>query len=143
MSPQTDPRVILYIDSDEDDHFLFGSLLKTVAPDCTLQSFMRAEDALAYLQKTEQPPFLILCEVLLPGMTGLELRRTIYADEQLRKRSIPFVFVSDPVIQSVIEEAFELTVQGFFEKSHNRQQQLEDLTLILNYWQTSFHPNKV
>jgi len=98
---------------------------------------------LTYLKQTDQQPFIILCEILLPGMTGLELRQIIQDDDALRKRCIPFVFMSNPVVPTVIEQAFELTVQGIFEKKDSRKQQEQELALIFRYWQTSFHPNKM
>lgn len=142
MLTSTGQEAIIYIDSDEDDHLLIGSLLNTLAPERPVRYFDRAEKALSYLQETDLQPFIILCEILLPGMTGLELRQFIQNDELLRKRCIPFVFISNPIIEPIIEQAFDLTVQGFFEKKDNRQQQEQELALILNYWQTSFHPNK-
>lgn len=138
--PSTGQQAVIYIDSDEDDHLLTGSLLHTLAPERPVYYFDRAEEALTYLKTSDQQPFLILSEILLPGMTGLELRQAIQEDEELRRRCIPFVFISNPI--PVIEQAFDLTVQGFFEKKDNRQQQEQELSLIFNYWQTSFRPNR-
>ncbi|QJD81669.1 response regulator [Spirosoma rhododendri] len=135
-------QTIVYIDSDHDDHFLIGTLFNEIAPERPVRYFSSAEPALAYLRQSEQQPFIILCEVMLRGMSGLELRETIQADEQLVKRCIPFIFMSNPVTQHLIEKAFGLTVQGFFEKSASRQQQKQELELIFKYWQTSYHPNR-
>ena len=143
MSPSTGQEAIIYIDSDEDDQLLIGSLFNTIAPERPVHYFDRAEAALTYLKQTDQQPFIILCEILLPGMTGLELRQVIQDDDALRKRCIPFVFMSNPVVPTVIEQAFELTVQGIFEKKDSRKQQEQELALIFRYWQTSFHPNKI
>ncbi len=53
----------------------------------------------------------------MPIMNGLELRRHIQENEGLRKKSIPFVFLSTAARPKEVEEAYNLTVQGFFVKA--------------------------
>ena len=48
---------------------------------------------------------------------GIELRIEMLKNSVLKKKSIPFVYLSTYAGQALIEEAYNLTVQGFFKKS--------------------------
>lgn len=76
-------------------------------------------------------------------MNGIQLSRVINADDYLRKKSIPFIFLSTSDSPIQVNEAYELTVQGFFKKPHS----VEELTTIIKgiyiYWANCLHPNNV
>ncbi len=76
-------------------------------------------------------------------MNGLELRRKIQEDERIRKKSIPFVFLSTAARRKEVEEAYDLTVQGFFVKASQLSDMERALELILTYWQQCKHPNSL
>lgn len=96
---------------------------------------------LQFLRTTHEKPFLILCDINMPVMNGLELRRKIDEDDFLRRKSIPFVFFTTYAVPQEVSQAYELTVQGFFEKGNNLKQLTDTLRLILEYWTVCRHPN--
>lgn len=99
------------------------------------------EEALKYLKEDDIVPILILCDVNMPGMNGLDLRKEIFKDGELRKKSIPFVFMSSDESEETIELAFEYAVQGYFKKANDFNSAVELLSLIIEYWKTSKLPN--
>ncbi|RIV23458.1 response regulator [Fibrisoma montanum] len=133
---------IIFIDDDEDDHVLLKPIWQSVAPENPLLVFTNGEEALDYLRSTDQRPFLIVAEVNLQLMNGLELRRQIEQDPVLRRKAIPFIFFTHPVHQQMVEEAYQLTIQGFFEKQQNVEQMRQQLQAIVNYWKACLHPNR-
>jgi len=133
---------IIFIDDDEDDHVLLKPIWQSVAPENPLLVFTNGEEALDYLRSTDQRPFLIVAEVNLQLMSGLELRRQIEQDQVLRRKAIPFIFFTHPVHQQMVEEAYQLTIQGFFEKQQNVEQMRQQLQAIVNYWKACLHPNR-
>ena len=88
---------ILYVGGDEDDRYLVTDALKEIG--CTNQviNFEDGPALIEYLQAAHERPFFILCDLHLPQISGLELKEIINADEKLKKRSIPFIFLSDAV----------------------------------------------
>nr|WP_293844792.1 response regulator [uncultured Arsenicibacter sp.] len=133
---------IVFIDDDPDDQLFFKPLLEEIAPENDIIIFSDGQKAIEFLRTTDQALFLIISEVSLNGMNGLELRRQIEADPLLRKKAIPFVFYTHPVYRHLVEEAYELTIQGFFEKHNNMARMRTQLQAIIDYWSNCLHPNR-
>ncbi|HUC82487.1 MAG TPA: response regulator [Flavisolibacter sp.] len=132
--------VILYIDDDPDDQEVIAQVFQELGVANKIVGLHDGEEALQYL-KTEEPPFLILCDYKLPRMDGTTLRRTIEADEELKAKAIPFVFVSTTVSKAMVEEVYNMNVQGLFEKGSRFEEIKEVMGQIYNYWQVCKHPN--
>jgi|SRR5688572_11015856 len=135
----TDPIVI--VEDDADDQYFIKSICDKLGVTSELLFFDNGKDALDYLKATNRKTFLILCDINMPIMNGLELRRQIQMDEKLRRKSIPFIFLSTAARPKEVEEAYDLTVQGFFVKASQLKDMEMDLELILKYWQNCKHPN--
>lgn len=133
---------IILIDDDLDDHFFVQAALEQIAPDKTLITFADPQEAFAYLQQTTDQPFLIISEIHMQPINGIELRRQIEQDKDLRQRAIPFIFYTDPIQESLVDQAYELTIQGFFQKSSSMQGVTNDLQSIMQYWSACYHPNR-
>lgn len=131
---------ILIIEDDLDDQFLMQKIFERIGLNNELIFFNNGKEAFTYLQETERETFLILCDINMPVMNGLELRAQINADEALRRKSIPFVFLSTAVRDADIDLAYDLTVQGFFQKENSLEQMQEVVTSIVRYWNKSKHP---
>lgn len=132
--------VILYIDDDTDDQEVVAQAFEELGIFNKVVDLRNGEQALHYL-RTEEPPFLILCDYKLPGMDGTTLRRNIEADEELRAKAIPFVFVSTTVSKAMVQEVYNMNVQGLFEKGSLFEEIKNVLEQIYNYWQVCKHPN--
>jgi CheY-like chemotaxis protein len=132
---------ILLVDDDADDRQLVESVCQSLLYNNPIIHFENGLQLLEYLSATREKPFLILCDINMPIINGLEVRRKIDEDESLRRKSIPFVFFSTKAVQREVAEAYELTVQGFFEKGDSLDQLTVRLRLILEYWTNCHHPN--
>jgi len=133
---------IIVIDNDVDDQEVFEDVLKSLDISNELVLLANCDDAFTYLRTTTAQPFIIFCDVNLPGLSGLEFKRKIDSEPQLRKKSIPFVFYSTSVDQKTVNDAYtQMTVQGFFQKSNSIEEIKRDIQLILDYWGECKHPN--
>jgi|SRR6185369_5889060 CheY-like chemotaxis protein len=133
---------IIVIDDDADDKDLFESILKELAVQNKRLWFANCKDAFDYLRTTEEQPFIIFCDVNMPGLAGIEFKRQIDEHPSLRKKSIPFIFYSTSVNQATVNEAYtKMTVQGFFQKKHRYEEVKRDIKLMLDYWHECRHPN--
>ncbi|HEY0609151.1 MAG TPA: response regulator, partial [Chitinophaga sp.] len=112
------PGPIIVIEDDIDDKEIFETVMQELNVSNPLIWFNNCDPAWAYLKTTSDQPFIIFCDVNLPRKNGIEFKREIDEDHQLRKKSIPFVFYSTAVNQHIVNEAYtQMTVQGFFQKS--------------------------
>lgn len=103
--------------------------------------FKNGSEALEYLLTTPEKPFLILADMLMPVMNGLELLSRINKDPYLHKKAIPFVFLTVGNSPHLVEEAYDLSTQGYFLKPHNYDKLKDQMKCILNYWYYAKHPN--
>ncbi|MEO5603965.1 MAG: response regulator [Cyclobacteriaceae bacterium] len=134
---------IIFIDDDVDDHFIFEEICKNLNLSNHYKFFHNGDAVLQYLRTTTDRPFIIFCDINMPQMNGLQLRKAINEDETLREKSIPFVFFSTAPSNQQIRQAYGLTVQGFFLKEQSFEETKNTFKLILEYWQKCKHPNSI
>ena len=132
---------IILIDDDTDEGEILADVFVRQSISNTLKCFLSGQEALNYLRTTDDKPFLILCDINMPQMNGIEVRRQITEEEYLRKKSIPFIFYTTSATQQAITAAYEMSVQGFFEKGKTIDLTKSMLRLIVDYWRTCRHPN--
>ncbi|MEZ0611297.1 response regulator [Fibrella sp. WM1] len=132
---------ILIIEDDEDDQYMINLALERLKVPNQRIFFPNGQEALTYLEVTTELPFLILCDVNMPLMNGLELRQCITDNETLKRKSIPFVFLTTASNPELVRAAYDETVQGFFKKATTYDSLQEQIRLIIAYWQSCLHPN--
>ncbi|MEH6681808.1 MAG: response regulator [Sediminicola sp.] len=134
--------VIVAIEDDIDDQEILESIVRELQVNNPIKWFPDTKSAFTYLLTTQDDIFLIFCDINLPGKNGLQFKKEIDANKELRKKSIPFVFLSTFAYQSDVAEAYtEMTVQGFFKKGTNYQEMKAMIATIFEYWKMSQHPN--
>jgi CheY-like chemotaxis protein len=127
---------------DDDDQYLIRQALEQLALPNQIITLADGQQALDFLLDTHERPFLILCDINMPLMNGLELRRKVNASDYLRKKSIPFVFLTTTASEYSVEEAYKESVQGFYQKATTYEALCQQLKLIISYWQNCLHPNR-
>ncbi|MFD2933260.1 response regulator [Spirosoma flavum] len=132
---------LISIEDDEDDQYLIARIIEALAIPNELLFFSNGEEALRYLETTSEQPFLILCDINMPIMDGLELRKRINKSDYLRKKSIPFVYLTTAASPELVRIAYDETVQGFHKKAAQYADFQEQIELIIKYWQNCLHPN--
>jgi CheY-like chemotaxis protein len=133
---------IILVEDDDDDIEIFKEVLKELDIPNQLISFKRPDNAYHFLEKNDEQPFIIISDMNLPGMSGLEFKNKLDANENLRKKSIPFIFYSTSAEKKYITTAYlNLTVQGYFRKADNLKEIKNQLRIIFEYWKICQHPN--
>lgn len=134
---------IIIIEDDADDQFFITDICESLKLSHKLKFFSDAERAFGYLKSTTDQPFLILCDINLPGMSGIDLRKLINGNDALRRKSIPFVFYSTATTKGQVNQAYDMAVQGFFVKEHSVKETKATLSTIFKYWERCVHPNSL
>lgn len=133
---------IILIEDDKDDQELIAEIISQSDHTNLLRIFPDGQEALDYLQANTDRHFLIICDINLPVINGLELKQRINGNERLRSKSIPFVFLSTTEDRSLVKEAFDMSVQGFFKKPSSYQELKVILEMVLNYWKHCEYPGE-
>jgi CheY-like chemotaxis protein len=138
--PYSGPIVI--VEDDVDDQEIVAEILKELEAPNELLIFDNCTDALHFLKFATKQPFIILCDINLPQLNGLEFKKDIDTDSALRQKCVPFIFFSTAATKPIVTEAYtRMTVQGFFQKSSNIKELKHQLYIIMEYWRLCKHPN--
>jgi CheY-like chemotaxis protein len=132
---------ILLVEDDVDDQEFITDALQKLGVANHVEIFDNGQKALDYLLTSEKQPFLILSDVNLPIMNGLQLKSEIQQNSYLKEKAIPFIFLSTSADAKAVREAFDLSVQGFFVKENTYEGMQQQLKQIVDYWKASRHPN--
>ena len=134
---------ILIIDDDVEELELIEEIVKHLGIDRPVKYFTNGNDLEEYLLNGPTAPFLIICDVNLPGESGFDLKKRLADNPELKYKSVPFIFWSNGASERQIQYAYDLPVQGFFFKPNNFTDLQETFKTIMEYWLKSQHPKKV
>jgi CheY-like chemotaxis protein len=130
------------VDSDSEDHELIEEIFKEAKLNRPLKFFHGAKPLIKALDESGAAPFIIICDVNLPGMDGFQLRQTLLEIPNNKFHSVPFIFWSTTASEDQIRKAYDLRAHGFFIKEPKFEDWKASLTLILEYWKKSHMPSK-
>lgn len=134
---------IVIIEDDLDDHLILKRIFKELKYPNKVIFFIDGEEALKFLTTTDIEPFIIFSDINMPKLNGMELREKVRQNEELRIKSIPYLFFSTCSEQKHIVDAYSKSVQGFFVKPSCISDLKETLSVILQYWSKCLSPNYV
>ena len=132
---------IVVIEDDEDDQYFIQEAINRLAIGNPVVFYNNGVEAMAYLVAAQESPLVILCDVNMPIMNGIELRQLIDLNEYLKKKCIPFVFLTTAGDQGLVDAAYHMTIQGYFKKEGTLGGLTEQMRSIFDYWDKCLHPN--
>jgi len=133
---------ILLVDDNKYEEHLLNEALEANNWDIYVVYFSNVKDALEYLRENIGGIFLIISDMNMPEMNGMDFKKVIDNDEYVGQKSIPFIFVSSEATNEQIKEAYYYRVQGFFKKPDSIEGQAELLKEIIEYWMSCVFPKK-
>jgi CheY-like chemotaxis protein len=132
---------IILIEDDLDDQEILRDVFQELKVQNELRFFADCDAAYNHLMSSEEKPFLILSDINLPKMSGVELKKKIDETDSLRRKSIPFLFLTTSNNPDTVGQAYRITnLQGYFQKSDTITDLKEKVKLIVDYWSTALHP---
>ena len=134
---------IIIIEDDADDQEIIAEIFGDLKFDNEIMFFSDGYMTLDYLMNSGVKPFLIISDVNLPKLNGLELRDKVHNNEQLRLRCIPYLFLTSTNSHRDVIDAYSKSVQGFFIKPDTIADFQRILKKIVEYWQECMAPNKL
>lgn len=134
---------IIIIEDDRDDQEILTEVFKELDFVNEIIFFSDGEEALDYLTGTTIEPFIIFSDINMPKLGGMELRAKVHENEDLRIKSIPYLFFSTSAEQKHVIDAYSKSIQGFFVKPDSFGEIKETIRIIVNYWQKCVSPNYI
>lgn len=134
---------IIIIEDDVDDQEILTDVFHELNYKNELVFFRESEQALQYLTDTNFEPFLVLSDINMPKLNGMELREKVLNNEDLRLKSIPYLFFSTSSEQQHVIDAYSRSIQGVFIKPNDYQKLKKMIMKIVEYWQECESPNYI
>jgi CheY-like chemotaxis protein len=135
-------RPIIIVEDDLDDQFMISKAFKGIECANEVKFFNNGHEAYEYLINDPGSPFLIISDINMPKVNGLELRDKICKNEALMQKTIPFVFFTTSATKETVCRAYHAAAQGFFIKPDNLDAFQKLLHRVIEYWQSSVTPDE-
>ena len=132
---------IIIVDNDDGDIELLKIAFTELNVENEIIVFNDGCKFLEYMKVEKGGTFFILCDINMPKVTGIELKKIIQEDERLRLKCVPFILLSTSRATASVMEAYSYGVNGYFIKPTGVEKLMEMLLAIITYWSESEHPN--
>jgi len=126
------PVHILLVEDNEGDIILTREALKEGKIKNEISVARDGEEALAFLKEAALLPDLVLLDINLPRMNGLELHTIIKQDDDLKK--IPVIMLTTSVSEKDIFESYTNYANCFISKPVNLPQFMDVVKTIEDFW---------
>ncbi len=123
---------ILIIDDNEDDVLLMKLVLSKTGRDLRTEVAFSGEAGLALIGGGKTSPELILLDLKMPRMDGIEVLRKIREDMSLNR--IPVVIVTHSDMESDQQASIKAGADSFLHKASDINQFKKDIEHILDRW---------
>ncbi len=134
---------IILVDDDLFEKKLIEGALKKLKWEIDIKYFDKPDEALKYLKETRDDIFIVISDMDMPQMSGLQLKREIDSDRELKTRAIPFIFSSNTATRDQVYNAYDYGIQGYFKKPLTVDEMVKILDAMIKYWIISLNPNKM
>lgn len=123
---------VLFVDDDPDHVVLITRAIKDADGAAEVQTAGDGVEALTLLRTAEHAPDLVLLDINMPGLSGLDVLAQIKGDAALKR--IPVVMLTSSELSSDVARSYELGASGYISKPSY----LHDLRAVLGntllYW---------
>ncbi|MDJ1502120.1 response regulator [Xanthocytophaga agilis] len=141
FSQTVPPGPIVIVNDDDDEQFILEKIFQELNTTRERLYFTSTAAAFEYLTGGGPTPFLIICDMILPVENGVEFKKRIDTQPQLKIKSIPFIFMSNAISNTVLVDSYaSLALQGVFETPFDYNDLKNLIEIILTYWSVCKQP---
>ena len=123
---------ILLVEDDTIEVMKFKRVLKSISESYKIIEATNGEAALEYLTKRESLPDIILLDLNMPKMNGLEFLKILKNDAILK--FLPTIILTTSSNQKDLLEAYKIGIAGYVTKPLKYEDYVEKISRLLNYW---------
>jgi CheY-like chemotaxis protein len=132
---------VLLVEDDSVDAMTVKRAFNELKVSNGLVRAINGEEALGYLKaETDKMPCVILLDLNMPKMNGIEFLKVVKADEVLKR--IPVVVLTTSKDDQDKVESFKLSVAGYIVKPVDYKKFVEAMRILNLYWTLSELPGQ-
>ena len=129
------PLNILLVEDDAIEIMKFNRVLKTLKQQHKITEALNGEDALNLLKDRELNPDIIILDLNMPKVSGLEFLKIIKKDES--RRYIPTIILTTSNNHTDIKECYQMGIAGYVVKPLKHDDYMVSTKKLLEYWSTN------
>ena len=131
---------ILLVEDDSVDAMTVKRAIRDLHLANPIVHLINGEEAMSYLcdVNNAEKPFVVLLDLNMPKMTGLEFLKAIKANEILKP--IPVIVLTTSKEKQDVMESFELGAVGYMIKPVDYAKFMDVINTIISYWTLSEMP---
>jgi two-component system response regulator len=131
--------MILLVEDNDNDASLMLRVLNKQSPSTTIRVARDGAEALDMLESQDtEPPQLILLDLHLPGISGLQVLQKLRENELTRH--VPVVMISGSHSDADVGRSYDLGANSFLSKTGKPEQFEETVRQVIPYWLHLNHP---
>lgn len=123
---------ILIVDDNPDEIVLTRRVLEKIGCEVKTESSDSGAAALECLRNCKDLPAVILLDLKMPGMSGIDTLRQIRSEERLKH--IPVIIITSSALEEDRRESLESGANSFLHKAFDLKQFGEELKSLLKIW---------
>jgi CheY-like chemotaxis protein len=123
---------VLLVEDNPDDEQLILRALKNSGITESVEVTRNGRDAVDYLLAVRTPPRLILLDLKLPKMGGLEVLQALRLDN--KTRMIPVVIFTSSIERTDVLTSYDLGANSYIRKPVDYKQLSDVVKMIVTYW---------
>ncbi|WP_166385744.1 MULTISPECIES: response regulator [unclassified Polaribacter] len=123
---------ILLIDDDEIERMKFKKVCYDNNSLSNIVEAVNGKEALSILNKAEYLFNIIILDLHMPEMNGLEFLGNLKAD--IRYKNIPIIVMSNSDDHEELKKCYDFGISGFFTKPVQFSKYAVKVESLLNYW---------
>jgi CheY-like chemotaxis protein len=125
-------RTVLIIDDNEDDVLIAERVLSGIGGNIRTEAASSGEAGLALLRGGKALPALILLDLKMPGMGGIEVLQRIRGDKDMRH--IPVVVVTHSDLMADVAASYKAGANAVLRKAVDVDQFRKEVKRVLERW---------
>ncbi|MFK5982088.1 MAG: response regulator [Flavobacteriaceae bacterium] len=126
------PLSILLIEDDLIEIMKFNRTIATLDLECNVKEAKNGEEALNLLSNRDQLPDIILLDLNMPKISGLEFLKILKKDSVLKY--IPTIILTTSINHKEILECYKIGIAGYITKPLKFEDYISKITKTLFYW---------
>jgi two-component system response regulator len=126
------PETVLIIDDNQDDVLIARRVLSRLEREIRTEIASSGEEGLAFLGREKTLPALVLLDLKMPGMDGIEVLRRIRSDQRLK--IVPVVVVTHSALESDVAACLQAGANVVLHKAFDIELFRKEIGAVLDRW---------
>lgn len=126
------PETVLIIDDNQDDVLITRRVLSRLKRGIRTEVASSGSEGLSFLKKERDLPALVLLDLKMPGMDGIEVLRRIRGDQRLK--SMRVIVVTHSTLESDVAACYEAGADGVLQKAFDIERFSREIEGALDRW---------